>query len=319
MIAFGPVPSRRLGRSLGINNIPPKICTYSCVYCQVGRTRKVQVDRQPFYKPEDILQTVSAKVEKARALGEPVEYLTLVPDGEPTLDVHLGREIQMLKCRGLPIAVIGNASLMWRQDVREDLLLADWVSLKIDAVEEAPWHRINRPHRSLALDSILEGALEFAKDYESELVTETMLVAGANDSAEHVEALAQYVARLKPNVVYLSIPIRPPAEPWVRAPGEESLNQAYQIMAGAGEKVRRVETLTGYEGNAFASTGDVEEDLLSITSVHPMRQDAVNAFLARTGSTWLVVERLVDCGQLEEVEYHGHKFYLRKHRPSWSL
>jgi wyosine [tRNA(Phe)-imidazoG37] synthetase (radical SAM superfamily) len=136
MIAFGPVPSRRLGRSLGINNIPPKICTYSCVYCQVGRTHKLQVERRPFYEPQEVLRDVRAKVEKAREAGEPIEYLTFVPDGEPTLDVHLGQEIELLRPLGLPIAVISNTSLIWRQDVREDLMGADWVSLKVDAVEE---------------------------------------------------------------------------------------------------------------------------------------------------------------------------------------
>ena len=95
MIAFGPVPSRRLGRSLGINNIPPKVCTYSCVYCQLGRTMKMQVDRRAFYEPEETLKVVRDKVEKARARGEPIDYLTFVADGEPSLDVHLGREIEL--------------------------------------------------------------------------------------------------------------------------------------------------------------------------------------------------------------------------------
>ncbi|MFO7742846.1 MAG: radical SAM protein, partial [Anaerolineae bacterium] len=133
MIAFGPVPSRRLGRSLGINNIPPKICTYSCAYCQLGRTIKMEVERRPFYEPEDILRHVQDKVEKSEGAGEAIDYLTFVPDGEPTLDANLGHEIELLQPLGIKIAVISNASLVWREDVREELGQADWVSLKVDA------------------------------------------------------------------------------------------------------------------------------------------------------------------------------------------
>jgi wyosine [tRNA(Phe)-imidazoG37] synthetase (radical SAM superfamily) len=309
MIAFGPVPSRRLGRSLGINNIPPKICTYSCVYCQLGRTIGMQVSRHAFYEPEKVLQDVQNKVERAREAGEAIDYLAFVPDGEPTLEANLGREIELLKQLGLPIAVITNSSLVWRQDVREDLMGADWVSLKMDAVEDALWRRVDRPHGSLELAAILEGAIAFARAYEGELVTETMLVGGVNDGEQALGEVADFLACLQPAAAYLSIPTRPPAEEWVRPPGEAALNRAYQIL---GERVERVEYLIGYEGDAFAFTGDVEQDLLSITSVHPMREEAVSAFLARAGAEWAVVHRLVAQDQLVEAEYGAHKFYLRR-------
>jgi wyosine [tRNA(Phe)-imidazoG37] synthetase (radical SAM superfamily) len=309
VIAFGPVPSRRLGRSLGINNIPPKTCTYSCVYCQLGRTLTMQVGRRAFYEPEMVVSDVSAQVTRAREAGESIDYLTFVPDGEPTLDIHLGREIERLRPLGLPIAVISNASLIWRQDVRQDLMGADWVSLKVDAVEEAVWRQIDRPHGRLDLSSILDGALEFAREYGGELVTETMLLAGINDGEKHLRAVASHLADLKPARTYLSISTRPPAEAWVQVPDEQTLNRAYQILS---EKVRPVEYLIGYEGNAFAFTGDVEGDLLSITAVHPMRQDALRQFLARAGVTWPVVERLVAERELVEVEHDSHTFYLRR-------
>ena len=125
MIAFGPVPSRRLGRSMGVNNIPPKVCTYACVYCQLGRTTDMGIQRCTFHGPEEILDAVRDKVQKAGQSGEPIDYLTFVPDGEPTLDVRLGREIELLRALGIKIAVITNASLIWREDVREDLRKAD--------------------------------------------------------------------------------------------------------------------------------------------------------------------------------------------------
>jgi len=118
MITFGPVPSRRLGRSLGINNIPPKICTYSCVYCQVGQTIQMQVHRKDYYDPDKILKDVQTKIEKVQARGDTIDYLTFVPDGEPTLDINLGQEIEMLGEFGIKIAVITNASLLWREVFR---------------------------------------------------------------------------------------------------------------------------------------------------------------------------------------------------------
>ncbi len=199
MIAFGPVPSRRLGRSLGINNIPPKTCTYSCVYCQLGRTSQMQVQRQVFYEPQEIFRAVHEKVEKVRETGETIDYLAFVPVGEPTLDINLGREIELLKQLSLPVAVITNASLIGRQDAKEDLMAADWVSLKVDAVEEATWRQIDRPHGSLDLSSILEGTLAFAREYRGELVTETMLVAGVNDGERQLMEIADYLVRLQPD------------------------------------------------------------------------------------------------------------------------
>jgi len=309
MIAFGPIPSRRLGRSLGINNIPPKVCTYSCVYCQLGRTTKMQVERQAFYEPDLLLQEIQEKVKQARQAGEAIDYLSFVPDGEPTLDLNLGREIELLVSLGIPIAVISNASLIGREEVREALLQADWVSLKMDAVQEEVWRRVDRPHGALRLGAILDGARQFAAVYRGKLVTETMLVAGLNDGADPVTKAAEFLARLRPATAYLAIPTRPPAEKWVRPPDEETLNRAYQTLS---QTVERVEYLIGYEGNAFAFTGNVAQDLLSITAVHPMRQEAVDDLLARAGAEWSVVHDLVAGGQLIEVEYRGNRFYVRK-------
>ncbi|MCG7851941.1 MAG: radical SAM protein [Methanosarcinaceae archaeon] len=309
MIAFGPVPSRRLGHSLGINNIPPKICTYSCVYCQLGRTKKMQVERRMFYNPQKILRDVQDKVKKVKETGDPIDYLTFVPDGEPTLDINLAYEIDLLKSLGIKIAVISNGSLIWREDVRESLMKADWVSLKIDSVQEEFWRKINRPYGTLQLSSIQQGMFEFARAYRGELVTETMLVRTVNDSEDGLSKIADLLARLRPDRAYLSIPTRPPAEEWAQPPPEEIINQAYHILH---ERIDQVEYLIGYEGNDFAFTGNVEEDLLSITAVHPMREEAVSDLLARAGADWSVIHRLIDRGQLIETKYKGRKFYMRR-------
>ena len=309
MIAFGPVPSRRLGHSLGINNIPPKICTYACVYCQLGRTIKMQAERRRFYNPSKILQDVQDKVKKVKAIGSPIDYLTFVPDGEPTLDINLAHEIDLLKSLGIKIAVITNSSLIWREDVREALMQADWVSLKIDTAQEIIWRRINRPHGTLQLSSVQHGMFEFARAYRGQLVTETMLLRTVNDSADSLNKIADLLARLKPARAYLSIPTRPPAEEWAQPPSEEIINQAYHILR---ERIDQVEYLIGYEGNDFAFTGNVEDDLLSITAVHPMREDAVSDFLARAGADWSVIHNLIKRDQLIETEYKGRRFYMRR-------
>lgn len=307
--AFGPVPSRRLGRSLGINNIPPKICAYSCVYCQLGRTIKMQAERQPFYAPDEIVAAVRAKVNQLRAAGESLDYLTFVPDGEPTLDLNLGREIELLRPLGLPIAVITCAALIGRADVRAELGQADWVSLKMDAVHPEVWRRLNRPYGALYLSAMLEGARQFAANFDGTLVTETMLVAGVNDNPTLLAETAGLLVQLQPDIAYLSIPTRPPAEGWVRPPDEAVLNRAYQLFS---DRLPQVEYLIGYEGNAFAFSGDVEDDLLSITAVHPMREDAVKQLLAQAKASWPVVERLLAQGQLIETQYNQQTFYLRK-------
>jgi wyosine [tRNA(Phe)-imidazoG37] synthetase (radical SAM superfamily) len=250
-MAFGPVPSRRLGRSLGINNIPPKTCSYSCIYCQLGKTSNMLVKRQVFYKPEHILMQVKWKVNKATLRNERIDYLTFVPDGEPTLDVNIGKEIFLLKNLGFPIAVITNASLLWQKETREDLLAADFVSLKMDVVSENLWKRVNRPHKNLKLDIILDGIKEFAKTFEGTLVSETML-------------------------------------------------QTFAKRLGS-----EVEYLIGYEGDAFAFTENVEQDLLSITAVHPMRKEAVAEFLKKANADWEVVEKLLKENKLIELEYEG--------------
>jgi wyosine [tRNA(Phe)-imidazoG37] synthetase (radical SAM superfamily) len=308
-LAFGPVPSRRLGQSLGINNIPPKICTYACVYCQVGRTTHCEIEPRLRYNLSELLHAVRNKATQATGAGERIDYVTFVPDGEPTLDASLGDAIAALKAWDTPVAVITNGSLIWREDVRAALMQADWVSLKVDAVRPEIWRRINRPHRHLQLARILDGMLEFALSYDGKLVTETMLVAGVNDGVEHLVELGDKVTKLRPHTAYLSVPTRPPAEEWVRAPDSAALNRAYQIVS---ERLDRVEYLVGYEGTHFALTDDVAQDILGITAVHPMREDAVRAMLARADRDWSAVQELVAQGKLDETHYQGHRFYLRK-------
>ncbi len=309
MLAFGPVPSRRLGRSLGINNISPKVCSYACMYCQVGKTIEMRIDRMHFYDPQEIFNDVKKKVNEAKEAGEEIDFLTFVPNGETSLDENLGVEIDMLQELNIKIAIISNSSLIWREDVRNDFSKANCVSLKIDSTDEKIWRQINRAHRKLDLNMILDGILEFANDYDGRLITETMLVRGINDLPDNAEGVAEFLKKLNPECSYISIPIRPAWDKSVQLPTEDAINMFYQTIKSRNENV---EYLIGYEGNEFSSTGNVENDILSITSVHPMREDAVAEFLSGADADWSVITSLISHNKLIETTYNNQKFYLRK-------
>ena len=312
-LVFGPVPSRRLGRSLGVNNIPPKHCTYSCVYCQVGRTPRLEVERRQFY---DWRGVVSEVVKAVRRVGaENIDYVTFVPDGEPTLDINLGREIRGVKEEtGLSVAVLTNGSLLHREDVRDDLYWADTVSIKVDAAAEDTYRKTNRPHPTLRLDVVIEGLQEFAAAYNGRVITETMLVRGLNDSEHEMEGIARLVAELKPATAYVAVPVRPPAEKWVEPPSEEVLVTAYMVF----ERYLpgRVRLLASCEEGEFGRlTGDPVRDILLVTAVHPMRIDHARRLLEKGGlDPDEALAKLKREGKIVVVEYGGQRFIVRKHR-----
>ena len=308
---FGPVPSRRLGRSLGINNIPPKVCSYSCIYCQLGRALDMRYERTDFYNPQDIVQAVASKLDEVRKNGSEVDYLTFVPDGEPTLDIHLGEEIAAVKQLGVPVALISNASLMGHASLHEELAQLDWISLKIDSVNEATWRKVDRPHKDVQFTKMLEGIARFAETFPGKLTTESMLISGFNDTEEELDATGRFLERLEPSTSYISIPTRPPAEKWAVPADELSLTRAYGDFAS---RVAHVEHLIGYEGTDFAFSGNAYEDLLSITAVHPMRYDAVEKLLEQDDADKKVLEQLLSEGRIISAEYHGHTYYVRKFR-----
>ncbi len=309
MRVFGPVPSRRLGRSLGVNNIPPKICTYSCIYCQLGNTIDMRYKRENFFDPEELYEEARKKIEDTRKNNEHIDYITFVPDGEPTLDINLRKEIELLKNLKIKVALITNSSLLFDKDVQEMLSLLDWISVKVDAITEKVWKKVDRPHKVLNLSDILKGIEALRKNFKGIFTTETMLVKDINDHQEELEKIAQFLSTLKPDKAYISIPTRPPAESWVKPPYEKNINNAYQVFTSY---QINTEYLIGYEGSEFAYTGNPEEDLLSITSVHPMREEGIREFLKKSGEDWEFIQKLIRKGLLVEVKFEGKRFYMRK-------
>jgi wyosine [tRNA(Phe)-imidazoG37] synthetase (radical SAM superfamily) len=308
MISFGPVPSRRLGKSLGINNIiRPKVCSYSCIYCQVGKTRQPSLTRQSFFTPEQIFREVDVHLNKLRSEDRP-DYLTFVSNGEPTLDINLGKSIEILKQLGIPVAVITNSSMLGDAEVRGELMQADWVSLKVDASVADTWKKVNRPADGLEFENLLEGLKLFASEYRGELRTESLLCKEINDSRKELSGIADIISTLAPGRAYISIPIRPPAEKNVTPPGVETVNLAWQIFREAGIET---ELLTGFEGVDTGFTGNIYEDILNITAVHPLREDALMELLAKNGADFSTVESLLSQRLIKCSVYQDRKFYLR--------
>ncbi len=302
MITFGPVPSRRLGRSLGVNNIPKKVCSYDCVYCQIGKTKLLSVERREFFKIDEILKEVSDKSRNSE-----YDYITFVPDGEPTLDINLGQEIKALKDLG-KIAVITNASLLWVEGVREALHHADWVSVKLDAARKGTWKKIDRPHFSLSFEKVLEGILEFSKQFEGTLVTETMIISEFNDSEKDLVEIAKLLEKINPKTAYISVPTRPPAYS-VKPASDETLDLAYVMISSRGIDV---EILSKPEVGSFEIGDDPKKGILSITAVHPMRESDLKKALEDKGYDFSIVEELLQEKKLEVLEYGGVRFYRKR-------
>ena len=305
---FGPVPSRRLGKSLGVNIIPPGYCTYSCVYCQLGRTAKMQLELMEIENKEEIKRELEEKLKSFEEKGEGVDYLTFVADGEPTLVTGMADFIHSLKDYQKKIAVITNSSLLWKKEVREGLLEADWVSLKCDSFVEATWKKVDRPHGRLELETIKRGMLEFASLFRGELVTESMLIKGLNDTDKEFKEIIKFIKLLSPDKSYLSILTRPPAEKDIYPARYESLTRAYHQFKEVGLET---EYLMGYEGNEFASSGDIESDILSITAVHPLKEEAVQELIERDGASWSDIEKMLAEDKLVEVKFEDSCYYIR--------
>lgn len=308
MIVFGPIPSRRLGKSLGVNNIPPKHCSYSCVYCQIGRTTNMTVKRQEFYSVDYIVSEVEKKLKELEKINVRPDYITFVPDGEPTLDINLKKEAEGLKKFGIKLAIISNSSLIEYDEVKDALMLFDFVSLKIDSVIKDVWYKVDRPHRGINFEKMLEGIKKFSRLYNGFLVTETMLVDNVNDDEYSIKETAEFIKEVSPRKAYILTPTRPPAESSVKSTSNEKLIKAWEIFTGLGINS---EIISGYEGNDFVSSGDIEKDILSITSVHPVREDALIKMIKDKNEDVSIIEKLIKENKVKVVFFNNTRYYIR--------
>ncbi|MHC1737166.1 MAG: radical SAM protein [Ignavibacteriaceae bacterium] len=305
-IVYGPVPSRRLGTSLGINNIKRKICTYDCVYCQAGETTCCSFEKDCCLSPHELYYIVKKRVGEIKKGNIHLDYISFVPNGEPTIDHNLGKEILLLKEFGYKVAVFTNSSLLWNDNVKENLLNADYVSVKVDTVNEELWEKINRPHCRLRFSKILEGITDFAKIYSGKLTTETMLLRDMNDNLTEVANTGKYLNTFKKSTAYFTIPIRPPSESWVCIPEKETLEK---IASYVKMEIDNGEMLCCPEEGEFSIFEKTEQNLTAIMSVHPMREDEIEDVLLKKGLNRIVIDAMIEKGQIKVSEYEGKKFY----------
>ncbi len=302
---FGPVPSRRLGQSLGIDPIPLKTCNWNCVYCQLGRTRPLTNMRKTYIDPNLILAEVHAALE-THAPGQ-IDWLTFVGSGEPTLHSGLGEMVRRVKeMSTIPVVVITNGALLHLPEVRQDLLAADAVLPSLDAGNAALYKQINRPHPGVAFDNMIAGWIEFRQIYRGKLWVEVMLVRGLNDTELALRGIAAILERISPDEIHINQPIRPPAEPWVQPADEEGLLRARAIL---GEKARIYPFAQGhFDLDQFDHVVDA---ILAIITRHPMRQAELEQTLATWGQCQVgqALAELEASGRAQRVARYGVQFW----------
>jgi wyosine [tRNA(Phe)-imidazoG37] synthetase (radical SAM superfamily) len=302
---FGPVPSRRLGQSLGIDTIPLKTCNWNCVYCQLGRTKPVTNQRKDYFPPDDIASEVEETLQAHRP-GE-IDWVTFVGSGEPLLHASMGWLIRQVKqMTDLPVAVITNGSLLYLAEVRQELAAADVVLPTLDAGTEELYRRINRPHPEVTFARLAEGLIAFREEYQGKLWMEVMLVQGLNDGPAALRDIADILKRVRPDAVHINLPTRPPAETWVLPPTDESLMQALAILGSVAEVVHPAEgsfDLSGYD--------DPVEAILAIITRHPMRQEELERALTRwsPGKVQQVLADLEASQRAQVVARYGVRFW----------
>jgi len=302
---FGPVPSRRLGKSLGVDPLPLKACNWNCVYCQLGRSVPLVHERREYFPREAIL----AEVEEALGRHRPgsIDWVTLVGSGETTLYTGIGWLIGRIKSlTAIPVAVITNGSLLHIPEVRRELLGADMVMPSFDAGSARLYRRINRPWPSLSYESLLEGLIAFRDEYRGRIWIEVMLIRGINDGEQALTEIADALRKVRPDRVHINLPSRPPAEPGVAPPGDADLKKAAAIL---GVQAELVQPARG--GIDLSVYDDVVDAVIAILGRHPLRE----AELLRALEDWSpgkvedALRQLSAGGRVQVVERNGERYW----------
>ncbi len=301
---YGPVPSRRLGRSLGIDTVPLKTCNWNCVYCQLGRSAPMVHERRRYVPTDTIVAEAKQALEHLGANA--IDWVTFVASGEGTLHSKIGRVIRAVKAlTDTPIAVITNGSLLYREDVREELAAADAVLPTLDAGDQELYQQINRPHPSLGFEQHLEGLETFSHDFAGKIWMEVMLIRGLNDSELALCDLAAAIQRIRVDEVHLVLPTRPPAEPWLEPADGEGLMRAQAIL---GDRARPSPEMTlEVEPGQYTSA---EEAIVSIVTRHPMIKTELHRLLHRWTESTIdeAVAYMIQDRRIQRVLRHGREF-----------
>ena len=300
---FGPVPSRRMGRSLGISPIPKKTCNYSCVYCQLGRTNKMTNKREEYFLLEDILSEFDSHHDE-----DSYDVITIVGEGEPTLYSRLGELIVEIKKRSKkPVAVITNGALLYDKNVRSELMNADIVLPSLDSYNEEMFKRIDRPYGRIKFDEVWEGLVDFTNEYKGQIYMEIMLMNGVNDDEESLLEFKKLLEQIKYDRLYINTPVRPPAEEYIEESSKESIQKAVEILKGVS-----IDMLSSV---GFSS--DIEDDYQAVISIigrHPMNQFEIRSFLESRENKDIdkLMQQLSEDDKVQKMDYKGYCTYRLK-------
>jgi wyosine [tRNA(Phe)-imidazoG37] synthetase (radical SAM superfamily) len=302
---YGPVPSRRLGFSLGIDIIPFKACSLNCIYCQLGHTTKKTIHRKEYFTLSEIL----AQIKKKLASGQRIDYITFSGSGEPTLNKILEKLIREIKkLTSVPVAVLTNSTLLSRKSVRKALMAADLVVPSLDAASQEIFVKVNRPHPSLKLEEIIQGLQKFRQEFKGSIWLEIMLVKGLNDSPSHLRKLKEAIAKIKPDKVQLNTVIRPPAERYARPLGPKNLEKIKKIFG------ENCEIIAGFSREAQESISeDLEEAILSLIQRRPATlSDISNSLGKHKNEIIKYLNLLLEEGKIQSVIHEGLEYYEPK-------
>ncbi|MFO8018774.1 MAG: radical SAM protein [Promethearchaeia archaeon] len=307
---FGPVPSRRLGQSLGIDPIPSKTCNYQCIYCQLGKTTNFTNLLQEFFPPDEILKELQTAIDENQ--GE-MDYITLVGSGEPTLYKRLDYLIKKIKeFTTKPICVITNGALMCKEKVFDALLMADVVLPTLDAGNKKKFIAINRPHPDIEFERLVDSYIRFREQFSGEFWLEVMLMKGINDSEKELISIKKKLDLIKPKRIDINVPIRPPAEEWVDIPDKSVFHRLNRIFGkyGKDSEINFPEI-----GNFHKYSGNFEQELINIIERHPMREDQIfKTFCNETLNQEQILGKLKKLSQNNEINkmlYKGKVFWKK--------
>jgi wyosine [tRNA(Phe)-imidazoG37] synthetase (radical SAM superfamily) len=299
---YGPVPSRRLGYSLGVDIVPYKTCSFSCIYCQLGRTPRQTTRRGRFFPAEEIL----AQVRKAIARSSQINCITFSGSGEPTLNTEIGRLIREIKkISSLPVVVLTNSSLLTRKSVRRALRAADIVVPSLDATTESGFQKVNRPVPSLTVKKVIHSLEDFRREFKGQIWLEVMLVRGINDSPADIVALKRAIARIHPDKVQLNTVVRPPAENWARPLSRADL-----------EKIRKklgppAEVVADFKKKPVSKTQTgLRQAILAMIRRRPVTLKDMTASLGRSeGDIHREIDTLLRWGRIRRTRHKKSIYY----------
>ncbi|MDQ7838895.1 MAG: radical SAM protein [Thermodesulfobacteriota bacterium] len=293
-----------MGRSLGIDLVPFKTCTYDCVYCQLGRTTNKTLERKEYVPVKDVLAELGQKL----AVGDVPDYISLAGSGEPTLNSGIGDLIRKIKgLTDIPVAVLTNGSLLWMSEVHDALMTADLVLPSLDAGDEPLFRYVNRPHEDISFEQMVDGVASFSKRFPGELWLEVLLLGGVTGIPAEVEKIAAIIRQIQPARVQLNTVVRPPSEEFVFPLSPD------QLLALKGFFPGQVDIISGNErdlSHATALSGSRNEEVLALLSRRPCTSaDIASGLGIHITEAVKQLDALKSAGKVTTVLVGGRVFY----------